>query len=1224
MNQVLQVVSGRRRRWRLRAAIYVPVLVTLCLGMLVTAMLFVAIRSFEQERRQVAFERQANERIGGIRRGLDSAVEAVASLNRVFNAMQPITRMQFDTFATPMLAHYPYVRMAGYQRMVADADRTQFETARLAIQPGFRIRVFADGRMMPAPRRPYYRVVDYMMPMAENARVFGLDAQSRPEQTVAVERSCTTRAAAMTDQFDVIENRRTVPGFMIFMPVFRSAAVSGRGATGCALADGFTAVGFLSETLIAHALASSGVPDQHEFDVRVSTRRLPDPPRHVFGARGAPVAASLFGAMPRRVAASFPVAGMQWTIEVHAMQGVTWQEGLGSLLMLVTGSAITILAAAYIAILTKRNGKVFRLVKDRTAALKQANRSHQLLRQAIDACFNSIVILRAEAPGYAIEYVNPAFEKITGYTAAEVLGRDSAMLWGADPDAHADADMGVRDIVAMLDQQREGIAVLRACRKDGSTLWTEVNIAPVKDAAGTITHFVVVHSDLTEKRRYESELEYQATHDALTGLVNDKVVADRLAQEMASAARHKKSVWVVLVDLDRFKFVNDSVGHLVGNQCLQQIATRLANVIRPEDIVARLRGDEFMLVLTERGDGRLGSPVLDRIMEAIALPVMVETQEFFLTGSLGVACYPQDSMHPEQLIEFADLAMYRAKQSGRDNYQFYLPELNEQAQKRLGLERALRSALERGEFELLYEPQLDLRTGRIAGVEVLLRWRHPEFGLLQPHQFMEVAEDTGLIVPVGAWAMQRACAEVRAWQLQGAPDLRLALNLSGPQLSEPDLLTRVAQVLRDTGLPAGSLELELNEQMFMHQESCAVDVLARLRTMGVSIAMDGFGTGYSSLARLKDLPLDTLKIDRSFVRTISHQGNDAAIPNAIISLAHNLGMRVIAEGVDTEVQCEFLASNMCDDIQGRVFSAPLTCAAFNDALMANQALPAYLLRMHRRQPTLLLVDDEPNILAALKRQLRGTGLRILTAPGGREGLALLAQEPVDVIVSDQRMPGMTGVEFLRAVKTSHPDTVRIVLSGFTELQSVTDAVNEGAIYKFLTKPWDDAQLRNHIQEAVRHKEMGEENRRLDLELRTAYSGLALANRQLTDALLQQQEQIDRTGVSLDIVREALQKVSLPIIGLDEEQIVAFANLAAQALYGQHGMLLGEPASRFMPQLLAALDQDGQDGPLHGDGLEVHGHRFVISSHSMGNGTRSRGRLIIFNPVPVADHYKESA
>jgi diguanylate cyclase (GGDEF)-like protein len=662
------------------------------------------------------------------------------------------------------------------------------------------------------------------------------------------------------------------------------------------------------------------------------------------------------------------------------------------------------------------------------------------------------------------------------------------------------------------------------------------------------------------------------------------------------------------VDLDRFKLVNDSLGHNAGDAFLRAIAQRLGAAVRPEDTVARLGGDEFVVVLAERGDGQLSTGAVDRVMAAVARPVSLQGNECFVNASIGIACYPRDGADPEALIECADLAMYRAKERGRNNYQFYLPEMNQEAQERVRIERDLRAAVERGEFELHYQPQLDLRSGRVVGVEALLRWRHPELGLLCPERFLPVAEDTGLVLPIGAWAMRTACEQVRQWQLDGHGELRLALNIGLRQFNQPDLLAQVTAVLGDTGLPPPLFEIELTERMVMEDVERAVGVLQGLRALGVSIAVDDFGTGYSSLAQLKRYPLDALKIDQSFVRTLHGHGSDAAIPDAIAALAHNLGMRVVAEGVETEPQCIQLAANMCDEIQGAIYSEPLDAQAFGALLAEARPLPAHLLRMHKREHTLLLVDDEPNILSALKRLLRGAGLRILSAPGGKEGLEILAAEHVDVIVSDQRMPGMTGVEFLRIVKHSHPETVRMVLSGFTELQSVTDAVNEGAIYKFLTKPWDDTLLRAHILEAFRHKDMADENRRLDLEVRTANQGLAKANRQLEEVLRQQQEQISRDGMSLAIVNEALQQVPLPILGLGEENAVAFANLAAQELFRDEGQLIGSPVECFMPELAAI--EEGQPRV-----ETVHGARYEIAAHGMGRDTQARGKLIIFKPAP---------
>ncbi|WLI91365.1 EAL domain-containing protein [Massilia sp. R2A-15] len=1190
-----------------------PGSLTLLAGLLFTIGLSGAIRAGEQQRMREDFERRANTRIAAIREGLEGAVDVLATVNRVFSAMQPVGPRQFVDFAQPMLKDSPQIQFIGYQRVVSDAQRPAYEAAHRASLPGFEIRAIIGGKAVTAPHSPSYRVVDYLVPMAGNETAFGLNADSRTESLEARNRACATGLPSMTPQYRVLLGNLMQPGFTIMMPVYRP------GGSGCSQVDGYAVVGVLSGALFSQTLASARLLAEPGFDVRVYEDRVAAPGKLVFhqGASGArPALPVRFGGEPRNASATFDVAGRPWHIAIAAAPAPLLPGGLGSLLMLVCGCFGSVLAAAYVGALAARTRGVHRLVKERTAALTLANRSQQLMRQAVDACFNGIVIIGARTPSYPIEYVNPAFEKMTGYSRAEVSGHDGSRLVAADA-----GQAGVLELTAMMDEQREGSAVLRMWRKDGSELWTRASISPVRDAAGGVNHFVAVLADVTEKRRHQAELEYQAAHDALTGLANRKLLRERLGQEIAACARKGQSVWVLFVDLDRFKFVNDSVGHRAGDDCLREVAQRLVAAVRPEDTVGRLGGDEFMLVLAERGQGQLSTSVLDRIMESLARPVTIGSQDFFLSCSVGVASYPRDGDDPEALIEYADLAMYCAKQQGRDNYQFYLPQMNQQAQERLRLEVALRGALERDEFELHYQPQLDLRSGRIVGVEALLRWRHPELGMLMPSCFLALAEDTGLIVPIGMWAMRRACAQVCAWQYDGSPGLRLALNLATREFNQPDLPSLVAQVLDETGLAPNCLELELTERMVMSDVERAQTTLAGLRTLGVSVAVDDFGTGLSSLAQLKNYPLDALKIDPSFVREISGQRNDDAIPDAIISLAHNLGMRVVAEGVESEAQCEFLARNMCDEIQGRLFAPALEASALKAMLAEDKRLPPHLLRLHKRERTLLLVDDEPNILSALKRQLRGTGLRILTAASGAEGLALLEREAIDVIVSDQRMPGMTGVDFLRAVKTSHPDTVRIVLSGFTELQSVTDAVNEGAIYKFLTKPWDDTQLRGHIQEAMLHKEMADENRRLDLEVRTANAGLAQANRQLEEVLRQQQEQIARTGISLDIVREALQHVPLPVLGLDEEQVVAFANSAAQELFRQHGMLLGSPAALFMPALLESIAR-AEDG---GACLErLHGADYEVVAHSMGKGTRARGRLVIFKAALAADINKEAA
>jgi diguanylate cyclase (GGDEF)-like protein/PAS domain S-box-containing protein len=1206
---------------RPRLAIPSVALMTLLIGLVATALLFLAIRGIEQHRLRDQFERRAANRIVAVKLGLDQAVEVLASVNRLFTTMQAVDRAQFHAFTLPLLEANSNIEALAYHRLVPDAERAAFEAARQTDFPGFVITELRDGKLVRAARRPQYRVVDYLEPLQDNRRGLGLDAFSRAEQDQALARACSSGRAAMTGNYRILLGNALQPGFVMLMPVYRP----GTTRPDCTRAIGYTTAALSSQALLEQVLGPRGLLNPKEFGISVYADRTANEQNLVF--RTGPPLTSL--AAPRSammtlidgdsggVAASFEVAGRPWHIEVWPTAAAAYDNNLGSWLMLVGGTLGSMLAAAYIGVLAARKRSVEQMVEQRTAALRQASQSLQLLEQAVDACVNSIIIVSAAGPEYAIEYVNPAFEKITGYSAAEVAGRSCRILWSDN-----EAENGFGAILRLARARKEGHALVRGNRKDGSTMWSQACIAPVRGEGGEIAHFVVSHYDVTEKKRYEEELEYSGTHDGLTGLVNRKVLRDRLQQAIAVAGRVRRAVWVVFIDLDRFKFVNDSLGHRAGDEYLRAIATRLSAAVRAGDTVARLGGDEFMLVLAEGAGGQLNSSVLERIMGAVAQPVCIDSQEFFLGCSAGVASYPEDGADPDSLIEFADLAMYRAKERGRNNFQFYLPEMNQRAQERLQLERALRSALERSEFELEYQPQVDLCSGKVVGVEALLRWRHPELGLLPLERFGAVAEETGLMLAIGAWAMDSACAQAALWQQAGLGELRLALKLGARQFNHPDLAARVEQVLRQSGLGPRWLKFELAESLVMQDVARTVEVMDALHRLGVQLAIDDFGTGFSSAASLKRFPVDALKIDESFVREISPLVDDAPISAAIISMAHSLGMRVIAEGVENESQCEFLSRNMCDEIQGAIFSAPLTPAEFETLLREERRLPERLLRIQKRERTLLLVDDEPNILAALKRQLRGGGYRILTAPGGQQGLDLLATEEVDVIVSDQRMPGMTGVDFLRMVKTLYPQTVRLVLSGFTELQSVTDAVNEGAIYKFLTKPWDDTQLRGHIDEAFAHKEMADENRRLDLEVRTANYGLARANRQLGEVLQQQQEQISRDGVSLEIVRELLQHVPQPIIGVDDDGLVAFANLAAQVLFRDRGALLGNPAELFMGELLAALRLAGDGAPCVG---ELHGAPVEAVAHSMGKDTQSRGKLIVFGAsgarggAPAADN-----
>lgn len=566
---------------------------------------------------------------------------------------------------------------------------------------------------------------------------------------------------------------------------------------------------------------------------------------------------------------------------------------------------------------------------------KRADLALRLQSRALDASVNAILITAPTAAGNLIEYVNPAFKRITGYEASEVVGQDCRLLQRDDRDQE-----GIALIRQSLAANREVSAVLRNYRKDGALFWNQLFVAPVPNPDGETTHHIGVINDVTDLIRYQEQLEYQANYDSLTRLPNRNLLRDRLQHALIVSQRHNKGVAVVFMDLDGFKNVNDSLGHSVGDRLLSVVAERLARCARASDTVARHGGDEFVVVMTDVVDEQSLIAWMERVRASISEPVWLDGTELYVGCSMGASLFPQDGEDAETLMKKADLAMYRAKDMGRNNFQFYQPEMNASAGERLNLERRLRRALRDNEFLLHYQPQVDIVTGQIVGMEALVRWRDPEVGLIPPSSFIPVAEECGLIGPLSEWVLREACRQNKAWQDEGLPPARVSVNLSARQFQQHDIVKVVTQVLEESGLEPQYLELELTESTIMRNAEEAVLMLNSLHALGIGLAIDDFGTGYSSLSYLKRFPVDRLKIDRSFVSDIGVSGDDETITSAIIALAHSLKLQVIAEGVETSAQLDFLKERACDEMQGFFFSRPIPRDEIPGLLQGGAALAA--------------------------------------------------------------------------------------------------------------------------------------------------------------------------------------------------------------------------------------------------------------------------------------------
>ncbi|MYM33832.1 EAL domain-containing protein [Duganella sp. FT94W] len=705
------------------------------------------------------------------------------------------------------------------------------------------------------------------------------------------------------------------------------------------------------------------------------------------------------------------------------------------------------------------NARLEQCVRERTADL-------QRFRSAMDATADAIFLF--DAASAELLDVNEGACRMLAYARGDLLGQSGSRLGLGTPAALRAQAERLADYAAAVGPARSPeLHELELMRSDLIAVPVEL-YWQLLQRTGQPPVMLGVARDISERRQSEELLRHMAHYDALTGLPNRTLFFKLVGDAIAVAQDKSWRIVVLMIGLDRFKNINDSLGTALGDDLLRQFSNRLVQTARIRDTVGRVGGDEFALILTKSGDQQDAVQAAHEVREALRQPFELDGHQAILSASIGISVYPDDATDPHTLVKYADTAMERAKQAGRDGYRFFTAGMNVQVLARLDMELALRRAIDQQELQLHFQPKVNLHTGKFAGVESLLRWQRPGHGLVYPAEFVPLLEDTGLVVRVGAWIIDAACQQIVRWLNDGTGPVRVAVNVASRQFVEGDLEGVVREALARNKTPPELLELELTETALMVNTERTITVLTNLKALGIKVAIDDFGTGYSSLAYLQRFPIDKLKIDIAFVRDITTNPNDAAIALAIISMAHSLKLQVIAEGVETRAQLEYLRRCRCDEIQGYFFSRPLPPEALGQLAQSGRGLPPAPGAARQPAQTLLIVDDDVNVLSSLHRLFRRDGYQILTAASPTEAFELLALHAVQVIVCDQRMPAMSGTEFLSKVKEMYPDTIRIILSGYTGLEAVLDAINRGAIYRFYTKPWDDTQLRDNIRLAFHH------------------------------------------------------------------------------------------------------------------------------------------------------------
>ena len=674
-------------------------------------------------------------------------------------------------------------------------------------------------------------------------------------------------------------------------------------------------------------------------------------------------------------------------------------------------------------------------------------------------------------------HANQTALDLAGATLAEVVGTAfEATPWWRHSESTRQRLRAAIEAGARGELSRFEVEIRTA---DERTITADFSLHPVFDVKGNVAFLVPSACDVSERRAAQDSATYMVNHDALTGLPNRRYLQRRLSIKLQRAKDEGRRLTLLCIDLDRFSRINAVLGSTGGDEVLRILAARIAACLSPGDKLVRFDGDEFVAELDSQASNDDAAARVARVLlDAIAAPIVFEEREVFVTASIGVASADSDHTDADVLLRNAGVALDRAKTAGRNSCVVYAHEHGDLDLQGFELEAALRHAISRNELHLVYQPQVDMSSGRIVGVEALLRWEHPVHGSVSPGRFIPIAEETGLIGPIGDWVLRTACAAAGEWQRAGLSSVRMTVNISARQMQQADFAERVVQVLQDAGLDPRRFGVEVTESLLMQRVDQAADQLRTLRAKGIEIALDDFGTGFSSLSSLRRLPIDVVKIDRSLVPGITASSEALSITRAIIAMAHSLGMKAHAEGIETEGQLELLAANHCDRFQGYHFSAPVPADEIASMLRAGRTLQVPEWRCGAWVRSVLVVDDERWVLDKLSQQMSrrfGDKVRVETFLDAGSALERLRKDPVDVIISDLRMPVTDGIELLARARNIQPNAVRMMLLGPTDLGLAIDDERQVEVFRYVSKPWVADHFLNHLQAALDHVEQHRAN-----------------------------------------------------------------------------------------------------------------------------------------------------